>query len=136
MAFMPRSVLSPFAATRLALVIVGVLAVSHLPINAAEASGYHLPPQPHSFLEPWARYDACWYVAIAEQGYGGSIGTYGDMRPAFFPLFPAFVNATMRLVSSPLLAGLLVSNVCFLVFLVILWRIVRLDWTVDVARRA
>jgi hypothetical protein len=131
----PRGLFSTFAATRLALFAIGAFAVSRMPINAIEAQGFHLPPQPHAFLEAWARYDACWYVAIAEGGYRGPIGPYGDLRPAFFPLFPALVTAVTRVVHTPLLAGLMVSNACYLTFLLLLWQIVRLDWTVEVTRR-
>jgi Gpi18-like mannosyltransferase len=131
----PRGLLSTFAATRLVLFAIGVFAVSRMPINAVEARGFHLPPQPHTFLEAWARYDACWYVAIAEDGYRGPIGPYGDMRPAFFPLFPALVTMVTPLVHTPLLAGLIVSNACYLAFLFLLWQIVRLDWTMEVTRR-
>ena len=57
------------------------------------------------------------------------------MRPSFFPLFPALVTMVTPLVRTPLLAGLIVSNACYLIFLVLLWQIVRLDWAPDVARR-
>src|SRR5262249_18513589 len=70
---LPRSVFSTFLASRIVLFAVALFAVSHLPINVAEARGFHLAPQPHSYLEAWARYDACWYVTIAEAGYRGSI---------------------------------------------------------------
>jgi Gpi18-like mannosyltransferase len=131
----PRGLFSTFAATRVVLFAIGVFAVSRMPINAVERLGFHLPPQPHVFLEAWARYDACWYVSIAQNGYRGPIGPYGDMRPSFFPLFPALVTMVTPLVRTPLLAGLIVSNACYLIFLVLLWQIVRLDWAPDVARR-
>ena len=129
-------ILSVFAATRVALFTIGVVAVLRLPINPIEAQGFHLPRQPHPMLEAWARYDACWYVTIAQQGYRGSVAPWGDMRPAFFPLFPALIALVTPLVHTPLVAGLLVSNLCYFTFLVLLWQLVRLDWTADVARRA
>ena len=131
----PRSVLSAFVATRVALFAVALFAVSYLPINAVEAQGFHLSPQPNAFLEAWARYDACWYVTIAEEGYRGSIGDNADIRPAFFPLYPAFIAAADSLVKVPMLAGLIVSNFFYLAFLIVLWNIVRIDWPEAVARR-
>jgi len=131
-----RFICSIFLATRLALFAIAIFAVLRMPINALEARGFHLPPQPHAFLEAWARYDACWYVVIAEHGYRAPIGPYGDMRANFFPLFPALVTAVIPFARTPLLAGLIVSNACYLVFLILLWKIVRLDWSADVARRA
>ena len=125
-----------FIATRLALFAIGVVAVSQLPINHLEAQLFQLPPQPHIVLEAWARYDACWYMTIVERGYRGPIGPYGDMRPGFFPLFPALVTIVAPLIRTPLLAGLVVSNLCYLTFLALLWKLVRLDWTADVGRRS
>lgn len=131
-----RFICSIFFTTRLALFAIAVFAVLRMPIDAIEARGFHLPPQPHAFLEAWARYDACWYVFIAVHGYHGPIGPYGDMRANFFPLFPALMTAVTLVARTPLLAGLIVSNASYLVFLVLLWKIVRLDWNADVARRA
>ena len=131
----PVSLFSIFAATRLAIVAIGVFAVLRLPINVAEAQGFQLPPQSHPAMEAWARWDACWYVTIAQHGYRGPIGPYGDMRAAFFPLFPALMTAVMPLTRAPLLAGLVVSNVFDLTFLALLWQLVRLDWATTVARR-
>jgi hypothetical protein len=124
-----------FIATRIALMAISALAVLRLPVNATEAQGFHLPRQPHTVLEGWARYDACWYVAIAEHGYVGSIGPWGDMRSDFMPLFPALIALVSPFVRIPLLAGLIVSNVCLFVFLSVLWRLIELDWGTDVARR-
>ena len=133
-----RAILSGFAATRLALFALATFAVLHLPIDAGEVQrAFHLPPQPHAFLEAWARYDACWYVTIAQSGYTAStIGSYPDMRSALFPLFPALVTILTPVTRNAMLAGLIVSNACLLIFLVLLWQIVRLDWSADVARRA
>jgi Mannosyltransferase (PIG-V) len=130
-----RAILPGFAVTRLALCAIAVFAVLRLPIDAIEAKGFHLAPQPSAWLEAWARYDACWYVTIAEQGYRRSIGPISDMRSAFFPLFPGLVAALTPVVGLPMLAAVIVSNTCFLTFLVLLWKLVQLDWGADVARR-
>src|SRR5918994_1235946 len=42
----------------------------------------------HPILAPLARWDAAWYLRIADSGYGGS-----DARAAFFPLYPLLVVA-------------------------------------------
>src|SRR5262245_42522966 len=79
-----RAVLPGFLVTRIALFAIAAFAGLRLPIDAKEAQGFHLPPQPHAILEAWARYDACWFAAIAERGYRQSIGPTPDMRAAFF----------------------------------------------------
>ena len=133
-----RTVLSRFAATRLVLAAIATLALLYVPIDAAEMQrAFRLPPQPHAFLEAWARYDACWYVTIAQAGYRGPMGSYpDDMRSALFPLYPALIRIGTLVTRNALVAGLIVSNACFLIFLWLLWQIVRLDWNVDVAGRA
>jgi hypothetical protein len=77
-------------------------------------------------LSPLARWDAAWYLRIAESGYGGS-----DVRAAFFPLYPMLVRA----VSAPfgaspgalLVAAYVVSLAAFLGALVLLHRLVSLE---------
>src|SRR5262249_1619471 len=124
-----------FITTRLVLFAVGTLAVSTLPINAAESRSFHLAPQPHSVLEAWARYDACWYVTIAERGYRGPLGWPSDLRPGFLPLFPALIRVVAPVSGTWLAAGLIVSNVCLFAFLLVLWHLVERDWSASVARR-
>jgi Mannosyltransferase (PIG-V) len=128
-------IVSTFLITRVVIFSLALFAVLRMPINAVEARGFHLPPQSHSYLEAWARYDACWYVVIAEHGYRDPISSDGDIRPAFFPLYPALVAAASWVARPPLLAGLIVSNLCYFLFLVVLWKIVRLDWDTSIAQR-
>jgi len=130
-----RFVLVSFVATRLVLFAIAFLAVTRLPINHYEARAFHLPPQSHPVLEAWARYDGCWYVAIAQHGYRGSIGSSQDLRPGFFPLFPLATRLVAHVVGTPLLAALIVSNACLLGFLLVLWTLVERDWGADAARR-
>jgi hypothetical protein len=130
------AILGPFVATRLALIVVGALAVTYLPLNPQWATNFHLPPQPFAALEAWARFDACWYITIAERGYTQPLGDFFDLRPAFFPLFPALTALLTPIVRLPLVAALVVSNVCLLAGLIFLWRLVVLDWDEHVARRA
>jgi hypothetical protein len=117
--------------------MIGALAVTWLPIDATDAlRSFHLPPQRSAALEAWARFDACWYVGIAHHGYTHPIGPFLDLRPAFFPLFPALVAIVIPVFQNPLVAGLVVANGCLFVFLVCLWRLIELDWDVSVAARA
>ena len=83
-----RAIPSRFAATRLVLFAIATVAVLRVPIDTGEVQrAFHLLPQPHAFLEAWARYDACWYVTIAQSGYTApAVGPYPDMRSALFPL--------------------------------------------------
>jgi Mannosyltransferase (PIG-V) len=74
-------------------------------------------------LSPLARWDAVWYLRIAESGFGGS-----DVRAAFFPLYPLLVRAVAApFGASPgalLVAGYVVALLAFLGALVLLHRLV------------
>jgi hypothetical protein len=77
-------------------------------------------------LSPLARWDAAWYLRIAESGYGGS-----DVRAAFFPLYPLLVRAVAApFGASPaamLAAAYVLSLAAFLGALVLLHRLVTLE---------
>lgn len=68
-------------------------------------------------LAPAARWDAAWFLAVAQDGY------YGDARPAFFPLYPLAVAALGG--SAP--AGVIVSAACALAALAVLHRLAALE---------
>ena len=79
-------------------------------------------------VAPAARFDAAWYLAIANHGYevGG--------RAAFFPMFPGLVRVGGELIGSPLVAGILISSACGLGGLYFLHRLVTLDFGLERAR--
>jgi hypothetical protein len=79
-------------------------------------------------VAPAARFDAAWYLAIANHGYevGG--------RAAFFPVFPGLLRVGGELVGSPLIAGILISSGCGLAGLYFLHRLVALDFGLERAR--
>jgi Mannosyltransferase (PIG-V) len=77
-------------------------------------------------LSPLARWDAAWYLRIADSGYAGS-----DVRAAFFPLYPLLVRAVAApFGASPaalLIAAYAVALAAFLGALVLLHRLVSLE---------
>lgn len=83
-------------------------------------------------LLPLFRYDVLWYVGIAEQGYGHRPGD-----TAFHPLYPLLMGLVGRaLGGSYMLAGWLIAQICCVVMIALLYRLVRLDHDDAVARRA
>jgi Mannosyltransferase (PIG-V) len=106
----------------------GVFAV--LQFGRAHGSGSYDPARltaPFSYLgnvlvSPLARWDSVWYLAIARGGYGHSAG-----RTAFYPLYPLLIRIVGIATRSDLIAGVVVSLVCFLIGLVVLHRLVTLD---------
>ncbi len=84
-----------------------------------------------ALLAPAARWDAVWYLRIAEHGYG-----LDAFRPAFFPLYPLLVRIAGAAVGSLVLGGVLVSVACFGVALYLLRRLTALELGPEAARGA
>lgn len=82
-------------------------------------------------VAPAARWDSVWYLTIAHDGYG----TASDhAQAAFYPLYPLLMRAGGWVVGSPLVAGVLISMVCFVGALVLLHRLVALELGPQYAR--
>ncbi|MDQ3630599.1 MAG: hypothetical protein M3417_04850, partial [Actinomycetota bacterium] len=86
-------------------------------------------PLGDALVAPTARWDAVWYLTIAERGYG-----LDAARPAFFPLYPLLARAAGLLTGSALLGGILVSLVSFGAALYLLRRLTALELGGDAAR--
>jgi hypothetical protein len=104
--------------------------------NAAKFDTPHLTQAlADPLLQPLARWDAVWYLRIAESGYGGS-----QARAAFFPLYPLLVRALATpFGASPaalLVAAYAVALAAFLVALTLLHRLVTLELGRPLARPA
>jgi mannosyltransferase PIG-V len=134
-----RSAGRVFVVSRAAVACVAILAALSLGTPGADgvrernALRYDVPALTHPFGEggnrvfsPLARWDAVWYLGIADSGYEG-----GQARSAFFPLYPLTVRALgevgggMR--GARLVAAYLVSLAAFLSALVLLHRLVSLE---------
>jgi hypothetical protein len=130
-----RAAWSVFWTTRAAVLVVAVFAaLSFGPamggLAERNAEVFDEPELTRSLAEPLlsplARWDAVWYLRIAESGYGGS-----DVRAAFFPFYPLLVRAVAApFGASPgalLVAAYVVSLAAFLGALVLLHRLVWLE---------
>lgn len=132
-----RTILLAFITTRLFLVLVGVLTLSLLPIDTDQQAGNYISQPPAAKpLEMWSRWDAEWYLAIAEHGYRGKLDAEYDLRPALFPLYPLLVAPVRLVVRNSIIAGLLVSNAALVLLLFALWKLVALDYGEAAATRA
>ena len=94
-------------------------------------SNYSLNSLPLSSLVlAWNRWDTGHFTAIATHGYVGAWQT------AFFPLFSLLERGGAFVVGGPFRAGLLISNLCEFVMLVVLYRLVWEDFGQEPAFRA
>jgi hypothetical protein len=81
----------------------------------------------------WNLYDVREYTSIAEFGYSGDL----SWQTAYFPGYPLLIKAvSYPAMGDYLLAALIVSNICALLFFWFLYRLVNLDYGAEVARRA
>jgi hypothetical protein len=133
-----------FWPTRVAVLLVAIFAaLSFGPatggLAAENAAKFDVPELTHAFadplLSPLARWDAVWYLRIADSGYGGS-----EVRAAFFPLYPLLVRglATPFGASPAALLGAAyaVALAALLGALVLLHRLVSLELGRPLARPA
>jgi hypothetical protein len=120
-----REVLVDFVATRTAIIVIAELAA----VIIGQRAGQHVQESSHLLLDVWGRWDAVHYLSIAASGYHGT-----DM--AFFPLFPLLIHILGAVLANHLIAGLLISNSCFFVGLLFLYRLLEREYDRPVARRA
>jgi hypothetical protein len=88
----------------------------------------------HWIVEPLRNWDGLWYRLIALEGYGG--GTQ-SAKAAFWPLLPGIMRGGSELTGWTVdTVGYLVANVAFLGALLVLYRLILLDFGDDsLARR-
>lgn len=83
-------------------------------------------------VAPLARWDSVWFLSISHDGYGPKSGDHA--KTAFFPLYPGLIRVVGWVVRSQLLAGVLISLVCFLAALVLLHRLAAIELGLEGAR--
>ena len=127
---------------RLLSALLGLLANLAFPLHhpAPTAVGHSSP-----FFGPFIRYDSGWYFEIARNGYefvtgGASMGVDKAGKIAFFPLYPILMRHAGRLFGRTAadfyLGGILVSWTAFVLAMVALYYLARLDLPRRRAERA
>jgi hypothetical protein len=76
---------------------------------------------------PAARWDASWYLAIAEHGYRPELLALATPRAAFFPSYPLGLGAVSRLGVPPIAAGVGLSVAALLLALYGIHRLTLLE---------
>jgi mannosyltransferase PIG-V len=130
-----REALRAFFVSRVLVWVSATLAIWFVPFDAPQRSAHDVQSLTHPLgatLGALARWDATWYLSIAQQGYG-----QGGGHAAFFPLYPLAVRAAAFGSASGgplLLASYAVSAAALLVALVLLERLVELELGARFAR--
>lgn len=86
------------------------------------------------WLNGWARWDAGWYKDIAELGYAVAPRFDEQRNVVFFPLYPYAVRILRNWTHHTGVAGLIVSNVSFVVAMLFLYALVKRLYSVDTAK--
>ncbi len=113
-----------FWSSRLAVAVAGayaILAVGYRPTGGAPHTGAPLGDLGELLLGQSDRWDAAYYLQIASHGYGAA------KTAAFFPLYPLTVAGLGAVLTSTLLAGILVSLIAFAAALYLLHQLAALE---------
>lgn len=111
-----------FLVWRLFLLIISFLAMRFVPFRPSfpyyDAILANLSKI--QFIWQWANFDGAHYITIVQKGYVGT-----GLIQAFFPLYSILIKIFTLINKNPLYAGLLVSNVCFLMALFVFKKILK-----------
>lgn len=121
-------IISIFLFWRLGLLLVTYLAAQIFPVASNGGLGAPTITKPFDYWLSWAQWDGGHFYNVAKSGY------LLTTDYAFFPLYPWFVKfSTVIFLGNTLLSGLLISNLSFLLFLVIFFKFTQKMYQSDVA---
>lgn len=120
-----RAVLPVHLASRVGVLAVGFLAVVLIGFPSADPPPLQI--HRHALLDLPARWDAGWYLSIANEGYQWSANDVGRQQNiAFFPAFPMAMRYVSIFLGRELLwSGVVIALVAFFWALVYLLRLAR-----------
>ncbi|OGM30540.1 hypothetical protein A2630_02155 [Candidatus Woesebacteria bacterium RIFCSPHIGHO2_01_FULL_44_10] len=124
-----QKVLIIFLTSRLTFILFAFLASYFTPLVTGYLGQQYDPALPR-LAWVWANFDGMHYLSIADNGYAGD-------NFAFFPLYPFLINLTAYLIPiSKLYLGLTISWTALLGSLILIHKIIRLDYSEKIATRA
>jgi Gpi18-like mannosyltransferase len=107
-----------FVASRIFIFIIGIISV-----YAIVQGG---PEQTRNPLNLFIKWDANWYIRIAQQGYVRT--DPGVQSSAFFPLYPLLLHAGAYVFHDLRVTGYILSNTLLLGSCLLLWKLVLRDY--------
>ena len=118
-------------AWRLWLTLASLLAINLIPFKPSfPYTDALLAPLGPKLLHAWANFDGVHYLTIIQKGYLGT-----GLIQAFFPLYPLLVKFAASLLGNPILAGVVLSTACFFLSLVVLFKLIKLDYSSTIAQK-
>lgn len=123
-------IIKSFLIWRIAITLIAYFAILYIPRFSDNFFGGRLINyETNPLLWGWANFDGEHYLSIAINGYK-------NLQQAFFPAYPYLVKLLSQstdLVSN-IWSGLIISNTLFLLSLILLWKIVILDYSSKIAK--
>lgn len=118
-----------FLVWRVFLFCVSFISASFLPLQKSfpYADTLLAPSGLPAWVYAWGGFDGVHYLTIAKSGYDG-FGTQ-----VFFPLYPGLINLFSRLVSNPIISGLLISNLAIFLAGIFLYQMIKKQCSWNVA---
>lgn len=117
-------ILKSFIVWRFASLLIAYLAILFVPrFSDNFLGGMPWEYNNNPFLWSFSNFDGEHYLSIAINGYK-------DLQQAYFPLYPLLI----RLLGGSIWSSLLISNVCFLIALVGLYKLITLDYSQKIAK--
>lgn len=131
-----RSIILIFLGTRFIVFLINAVVFISSNLNPAPPGplldrGIALADVP---LLMWQRWDSNHYINIASNGYTVTLGK--ALNTAYFPLYPLLGFLVSFITVDTTVALLLVSNIAFLLALIMFYKLARLDYEHDTALRA
>lgn len=120
-----------YVASRLVLLIIGLIALHLAPPSTGPQLGSLNYLYPSDWKGMWLHWDSTWYFKIADKGYTGPTLTpgynFGQASYAFFPLLPLLTKVLSKALGIKILTtGLLLANAMLIVAGIFLYRYVVL----------
>lgn len=132
-----RAVLGAFLLTRFIILFLIFFASLVLPL-ADQGTSLPGPAFPNNtLLSGLIRWDSYWFVSIVSEGYSVASPDFAaTSNVAFLPLYPLLVKFVRLFTGNLFSAGLIVSNLSFLVALGYLYALARREFDGETAARA
>lgn len=125
-----KFILIAFLIWRAALVLLAFIGIKFLPFREGYLGGGTVLYLKNPLLWAWANFDGIRYLGIMER-------SYHQFYQVLFPFYPYLLRYLANLIDrSYLFSGLLISHLSFIVALLLLYKLVRLDFSEGIAKRS
>ncbi len=135
-----KYIIGVFLAVKIIFAVILFVTYPLLPFSAFDyyANGYRFAEATGILEKHLAAYDGQWYLHIARYGYFHFPAEVTQAQAyAFFPLYPLLIYLFSKLLVGNLaLTALLISFIASFIATILLYKLVRLDYSEQVARRS